>query len=578
MPPKQQKQAHNEIKTSDRRKGDVKYPPVGGEEREIRYLKSLRHLADQADSEGHANKFTEFLRQRLPTGVPLPNLLVAKLQNDDSAQANLKKNIDEACRRFEDRLYHRVKSLPAKDESNSWFDAIFDILRCIFRNVNNFKHKFIAKLYFTICECRRAFPPELVKMFEYYTFLFEHMGCNDGDEEKDGGYIAHNLSVLITYVIDEHHPSKDPMFKQLSLLAFKMDCEEFTSFRKFTPGEWEDFKQLTPPNKTPVANQKQVRSNSTQSAKTDDDLLNDDDEWASDIDAEPEDTDYMAELARELHDKLVDVCDFLDQEDRLHNDISIYDYLYDVLSGIKTVPTDILINPRLGMVRAAGEILKFVESSTELYAYDEAEDDIERVVFESIDKVYTEVIHRRIEELSPLALWGTNEAFAYVLLRKVLQDFGEETPYNRKTHWGEVPVRGSGILEITDSKGGEVEIEAYYSPHNRKFVEKIREGKALCMRIMRLKQMPAVVPHWELENAGYSLRGNLGKNSKYCDSNGGSIHIFVSRRGHPCMPLNGLQDMDCLIETLSELKETPLDVYVEENEIPVLQEAMGLHD
>lgn len=83
--------------------------------------------------------------------------------------------------------------------------------------------------------------------------------------------------------------------------------------------------------------------------------------------------------------------------------------------------------------------------------------------------------------------------------------------------------------------------------------------------------MPAVVPHWELENAGYTLRGNLGGNSKYFDSKGGYIHIFVSRRGYLCMPRNGLQGMEWLIETLSELKATPLEFYVEKNEIDVLR-------
>lgn len=36
MPLKQQEQAPN-LKKTDRRNGDVKYPPVGGEEREIRF-------------------------------------------------------------------------------------------------------------------------------------------------------------------------------------------------------------------------------------------------------------------------------------------------------------------------------------------------------------------------------------------------------------------------------------------------------------------------------------------------------------------------------------------------------------
>lgn len=37
------------------------------------------------------------------------------------------------------------------------------------------------------------------------------------------------------------------------------------------------------------------------------------------------------------------------------------------------------------------------------------------------------------------------------------------------------------------------------------------------------------------------------------------------------MPRNGLQGMEWLIETLSELKATPLEFYVEKNEIDVLR-------
>lgn len=531
------------------------YPPVGDEEREIRYLKRLKHLAARADAKGQAKEFAQLLRQRRAAGVPLPLLITIRLKDESPAQRNLSTLTECVCTIFGERLWRRALML--LEDSDNWYDTIFDILRCLYRNLRTFNYgQFMRVIGALECNCR--LPVEVVELFNRIVPKFKESGGN-GFASK--ALIKQHLSALLDEFIDLPCAS-DGLSKKMSMVALQHDIEETEALAKCVIAKPKRRPSVKLRKESDDADESlckvkrnQPKAKSTKSPPSADPLANDDD-WASDIDAEPEDLDFIEELIMKTEIKVEDNIDDLPEEDRLE-DGPLEDFLYLEFFKVEDLPLDRLLDTREEMMYTADEIFGSMDHAFYIYDYEF----VESMICNAVDKMYTRVIKRRIEAMSPMALFGTNESFPYVLRRGLLKNFKKEKPYMRKAPWGELPVRGSGTLEIVDDLGGVIKMEASYSPLNRKSVEDVRAKRVTPFRILMSQAMPAVVPCTEIFDAGYGFYGNIGGFSQYCNARGGCIWQFTSTQGNSCISLRLLSQMTPLIKALAEISSTPLVEY-----------------
>lgn len=533
------------------------YPPVGDEEREIRYLQRLKHLAARADAKGQAKEFTQALRQRRPAGVPLPRQVASHLKDESSAQRNLSALTKRVCTIFAERLHHRATMI--REDDDDWYDSTIDILRCLYRNLRMFHYRESIRILAGI-GTNLNLPLAVTALIDRYLPKFEKSGDNDFLSKA---LIKQHLAALLEEFIDSAHDTVG-YAKKMRMVALQLDIEETKTLAKCVIAKPKQRPSIKLHKKSDDAEEPLSQ------VKQADPLANDDD-WASDIDAETEDVDFIKDLVNVLVNEILSEADF--DEDEYNANYDIHDFLSREFDRVLKLDTKLLLDPHEQILHTTNEIFDYLDVA--LYEYS---DDLEALVYKTVEKLFTEVIKRRVEAMSPMALFGTNESFAYVLRRGLLKDFEKEKPYMRKARWGELPVRGSGTLEIVDDKGGTIKMEASYSPLNRKLVEDVRAKRARTFRILMSQAMPAVIPSSEIFNKGYNFHSNVGGFLRYRNAEGGSIWMFTSTKENTCISLRLLPQMTQLIEALDEIKSTRFDESAEEilpSEMKLLMEAMA---
>lgn len=537
------------------------YPPMGGEERELRYLNRLKALAARADAEGRAKEFAQALRRRRAAGVPVSRPIADDIKDYERARVNLWTLTSAVCAVYTNRLFDQVFAIPRN--SKDWYDIILYVLRCLYRNVKMFQSGEFMKVMRAITEKCEDLWLDASELFERYFPIFEKLW---DDDLATKARVKQHLSTLLDEFINLSYGSDYGIAKKMSQVALQIDMEETEALAKCLiakPKPRLNIK-LRKHNKTTITVVKEDQS-SAKCPLSECPQLYDDGAWASDIDADIEGPKFTTVMAGELQNKLLGICDYLDDDLRCEFDSVIVAVNREFVEVTK-LSTEELVDIRDLMMDVAQAIMRYIRENLEVeWENPHHKMKVISLVCKALDKLFKEVIHRRIEKMSPMALFGTNESFPYVLKRQLLKDFQEEVPYLREAPWGPLPVRGSGFLEIVDDKGNVLKTQAYYSPQNRRLVEDVRKKRAMSFRVLMTQKMPAVLPHQVIFDAGYNYHSGTRDCQRYCNLQGGSIWRIATRKNRLCVPLVQLPQMTKLIESLAEIELTPFEKYIIDN-------------